>query len=260
MRRSIAILFAILKMTVSNGQNIIPYQRDLAISDVNGVPKNSSVWYFPVETFRDTSYSIGAKKDSLMIGIHENCGDGLRSKEDFMTTNNLSESQIMEYTRTAIDTSMLNWYSSELYKMNEPVLYNFPLNSEVYRFTWIRAFHTTVVISVIKTNSEILIVTKRIEQYPDEEQFRVRVSCKPLAQKYFNRLKRIACRAKLFEMPHILRRGCVTYVDGSVWILETHDRAGYYYAKRHSPQKNTLIRQIGVYIIEKSDANLDMIY
>ena len=41
---------------------------------------------------------------------------------------------------TGIDAFMLNWFSSALYSAKEPILYNYYLGHDIYRFLWLRSF------------------------------------------------------------------------------------------------------------------------
>lgn len=68
---------------------------------------------------------------------------------------------------TGIDTFALNWFSSALFSAKEPILYNYYLGHDIYRFLWLRSFHRPVVISIHKDNDKFWLTTKELNKQPD---------------------------------------------------------------------------------------------
>lgn len=64
------------------------------------------------------------------------------------------------------------WYSLTLKNCEEPVLYNYKGLDEIYRVTWLRAFHYPVVFRFQKQGFNFLPTTKvlreRYDEYADE--------------------------------------------------------------------------------------------
>lgn len=69
------------------------------------------------------------------------------------------------WNNTRIDTFKLKWFSANYLCFKEPILYNYYLGYENYRFLWIRSFHRPVLIKVIKTN-KVAITTKILAHQP----------------------------------------------------------------------------------------------
>lgn len=69
--------------------------------------------------------------------------------------------------KTGIDSFTLNWFSSALYSAKEPILYNYYLGHDIYRFLWLRSFHRPVVISIHKANNKIWLITKELNKQPN---------------------------------------------------------------------------------------------
>jgi hypothetical protein len=64
-----------------------------------------------------------------------------------------------------IDTFKLKWFSANYLCFKEPILYNYYLGYENYRFLWIRSFNKPVLITIKKTN-KISINTKMLARHP----------------------------------------------------------------------------------------------
>lgn len=65
-----------------------------------------------------------------------------------------------------IDSFCLKWFSSNYSCFKSPILYNYYLGYENYRFLWIRNFHKPVLITIRKKN-KIEINTKFLNGHPD---------------------------------------------------------------------------------------------
>lgn len=67
---------------------------------------------------------------------------------------------------TSLSLLPLKWYSSNYRCFKAPILYNYYLGYENYRFLWIRSFHRPVLITIYK-KKKIEINTKILERHPD---------------------------------------------------------------------------------------------
>lgn len=59
-----------------------------------------------------------------------------------------------------VDTYLLETYSSRLYAMKEPLLFNKQLDKEVYRFLWDRSFHYPFMVRIEKSSEGIYLYWK----------------------------------------------------------------------------------------------------
>ena len=64
-----------------------------------------------------------------------------------------------------IDTFGLKWFSANYLCFREPILYNYFMGYENYRFLWVRSFNNPVLITIKHTNT-ILINTKILADQP----------------------------------------------------------------------------------------------
>ena len=71
----------------------------------------------------------------------------------------------IEYTQ--IDTFMYNWFSSNLHSAHEPILFNYYLGHDIYRFLWLRSFDRPVVISIHKNNEKVWLETRILDKQPE---------------------------------------------------------------------------------------------
>ncbi|WP_042892161.1 hypothetical protein, partial [Anaplasma marginale] len=95
------------------------------ISNVLGEPATSSTFYFPLEHFIDTL--------------------------------NFFDTTIIQ-----LDTFSVRWFSEQLHFMDEPILYNYFLDKQIYRLTWLRSFHPDIVLRFENRNGEIALIQKKL--------------------------------------------------------------------------------------------------
>jgi hypothetical protein len=60
----------------------------------------------------------------------------------------------------ALDSFLNDWFSSQLFALNEPVLKGYPSDFEVYRFTWLRTFHRPISIRMDKLGEVVSLTVK----------------------------------------------------------------------------------------------------
>jgi hypothetical protein len=61
---------------------------------------------------------------------------------------------------TSMDSFLNTWYSKILFALNEPVLYNYTGDIEVYRFTLLRTFHNPVAVRLQNDGKDITLYSK----------------------------------------------------------------------------------------------------
>lgn len=95
--------------------------------DSNNVPIHKNQFYFPLYIFPEVeSHYEGITDGSFTIK--------------------------REIKKGKFDTFVLKWYSSQLYAMKEPLLYNKKINKQVFRFTWLRTFDNPIIVRLEKTD------------------------------------------------------------------------------------------------------------
>ncbi len=169
-----------------------------------------------------------------------------------------------------IDTFSLQWFSFNLQTMKEPILYSQYLGKEIYRFSWFRSFDPPVTITLEKDQGEYFIITKktnrlfyqsptRLLYYRDnivagiKDTLPLYLQINQRKQIEKSQYKTFVDILKQTEFTCISPRGIENVgVDGSEWIIEVHNKNGYYYVDRHSPQDSTPLRKLGEYLINLS--------
>ena len=190
--------------------------------------------------------------------------------------------------KTGIDSFILNWYSSALYAAKEPILYNYYLGHDIYRFLWLRSFHRPVVFSFNRDGNKIWLTTKELNKQPDffDQYAPIKFVAPELLpiSKYDTTqirdkekedrkiIKKADRKAEIIlnqtinlteqewdEFETILNN-CSFWtskpyietlgLDGSEWIIEGHLRSKYWFINRWSPHDN--FRKAGEYLIKKS--------
>ena len=253
-------MLALFLPQLGYGQSIYrtDYKRSAAISDQDGKPQNAQTWYFPAERCIDSSeIHVEVPKSQINEAMRTD------PKYDLFPDGRIYKSQI----QARIDTSKLNWFSNYLYQLQEPVLYNYPLKKEIYRFTCLRAFHPPIVVSIQKEGNNITLHTKVLEKMPEGRVHAVDTATSVSFR--INTVRRITKAdythyVGLLDSLKVLSTSPLGMsflaVDGSRWILETHRPDGYYFVTRHSPAEHDPLRILGDYLLNLSDAKQEERY
>lgn len=204
------LFIACIKEREQNNIERFRYSRDFSVSDSLGIPKDKRTLYFP-----DSMYNYKPADSILFFVRYENKG-----------------------------------WSSLLYIAREPVLYNFYLKKDIYRFSWSRAFHEPIIISLIKENNKVMIQWKkirlgdgRIQYIEDGSTFQK----KDLSLDCWAHFEKILDEAHYWEM---LPYYSIIGLDGSTWIIEAHLEDKYWFVNRWAPRDN--FQKCGMYLIELS--------
>ena len=270
MLRLLLLLVAVWPLS-GNGQSPfrVPYQQSSTISDQAGKPVNSATWYFPADRFIDsTRSSVGVPKEQV--------NDSMRTNLTyvFLPGGRVIERRIV----THVDTFKLKWFSYYLYKLQEPVLSNYPLDKEVYRLTWLRSFHPPVVVRMEKEGNRVRLITKILSQIPQLPGHRyadrdgtIHLTDTSIAIPFRRNTTRTIPKAIYDEYMRLLTEQKALFIsplgfrdslgsDGSEWILETHRPDGYYFIVRWSPKQREILRTLGDYLLDLSDAKKEKRY
>jgi hypothetical protein len=173
-------------------------------------------------------------------------------------------------------------YSSTLFSFKEPVLYNYYLGEERYRFLWLRSFHLPMVFILSNKNGKVALRIKKLDQTPQfedekyglpwpgvEDDFKgktlEKIGDSILVVKADRKAKiifdtTINLRTKdLEKFSSLLAQNAFwttpvykqnDAMDGATWIMEAHLENCYRYIIRQSPDKE--IREAGEYLIKLS--------
>lgn len=181
---------------------------------------------------------------------------------------------------TNIDSFRCSWYSSNLFAAKEPILYNYYLGHDMYRFLWLRSFDKPVIISLHKDEEKIWLITKELDKQPqfielhyishfkpikikhNENNIATGIDVKPdsilkldrqaklilnerknLSIDEWNRFERLLLKSN-FWSKQIKNSGGI---DGSEWIIEAHLKNKYWVVDKWSPKND--YRKCGEYLI-----------
>jgi hypothetical protein len=192
-----------------------------------------------------------------------------------------------------LDTFLLNWFSSALYAAEEPILHNYYLGHDIYRFLWLRSFHRPVVFSLHKNGDQVWMTTKMLDKQPnfmemvyvhhdhpeidtdgnielaeldqpnglvidsistaDRKATIVLNETKQLSKREWEEFEQLLIDCSYWSLEPHVER---MGLDGSEWTLEAHLKNRYWLVNRWSPEGD--IRRAGEYLIVKSGLKEDI--
>ena len=227
LRVIVFIFFAFLIWNCNSDKKYF-YSEDLSISNENGFPKSNKELYFPLDWIKSQ---------------YEN------EKEIFF-----------------IDSGYIMRPSELLYAFGEPLLYNFHLNKEIYRLTWIRSFEPDICISLEKQGDTLYLIEKKFKNPFSTKYYRTDTSDidgylipipsdttlevnskKQIDIEIWNKLENLI-EVSQFDTIKPFYTG-IPISDGYSWIIEMHKKNKYYMVDR---QLGGGIGEIGDYIIEQT--------
>jgi|GEM_PF-630901 len=250
--------------------NKLLFTSNPTLSSKEGIPKDSAIYYFPVTAFMDTTTRIAYNNTGKVQKTYS------PALEEYSKLKNIDKRKLMDTSYIRIDSFKLEWYSKVLRLMKEPLLYNYYLGREVYRFTWLRSFHPPVSISLIKNGKQIIICTKTLQSNPvfgiqidlqgkvikDERYKNIPLklnTTKTVNIKQWQTFNQLLQKYNFWYMPSTQNR---LGIDGSEWILESHQPDGYYFVNRWSPnrKREESFRELCEYLVNLSDAAKELEY
>jgi hypothetical protein len=138
---------------------------------------------------------------------------------------------------TKVDSMEMNWYSSTLRILKEPVLYDETNKGEVFRFTCLRSHDAPFSIRVEKPVSGPAKLILKIANEPHGSQVEKLLinTTEELRPVQWEQIKNSAQTSDFWQMPvQIPRFG----FDGSEWLLEGMSQGKYHVVNRWSPKQN----------------------
>ena len=112
------------------------------------------------------------------------------------------------------DTSRVRWFSRDLWRLQEPVIYNVPLapGEEIYRFTWLRSFQRPMAVRLSKRGKKYILAWK-VASIPVPARVRLTSQDKSVKYKSF---KEKTIRARYGN--GALQQEGSRYVSRHVWL------------------------------------------
>lgn len=193
-------------------------------------------------------------------------------------------------TEIKLDTLKQKAYSAYLYNANEPILFNYYLGHDIYRFVWSRAFNPPIIFTLNKDEDKVWLTTKTLDRHPIvmdiewtdfvppptnpdgtpdtiSEYIRPEPDSVTKADRFakivINETKNYS-NTEWTKFEQLIKDanywGMVpTYntigQDGSTWIIEAHTKNKYWFVDRWAPRDNDAFRKCGEYLIKLSTLN-----
>ena len=273
MLRILILLPLLLGACSSPAVSQSPYPQNPAVSDAQGLPRDSSTFYFPAA-------------DS--------------ASKPVLTTNQLSaeeQNAQADYCREVLGVA-----SANLHCFGAPVLSNYYLGHDTYRFLWLRSFHRPVLLTLTQQADGATLRTQfltksastprlavilfvpptaspqeaarlqrefDLEQKNPEVQRELAETNRPAEQLPQLETTRLLTPQQWQQFQQLLQRGgfsrqtvceSSTVLDGAYWILEAHTAGGYHAVLRHSPDKQDGFRRVCEYLLNLSSARKEERY
>ncbi|MEQ9465762.1 MAG: hypothetical protein RLN88_00035 [Ekhidna sp.] len=171
--------------------------------------------------------------------------------------NKIPKDKLHTYYQRGIDSTTVDYLSELLYKAKEPILSNFYLGYENYRFTWTRSFHNDYILTLVSKEENAEIQITEI----DKNSGQLKKSSKKIKQHEFEEFKMMLINANFWIMKSYK---WTLGNDGSRWTIEAHVPLAYKVLSRWSPnlyyEDDLILRQLGTWLINKSGIKVKEIY
>ncbi len=213
-------LFVFVLITISSicsisQPNMTYFDNTIKDLDVNNVPNDYRQFYFPIALFPHCDWVY--------------VDDTVKNSTDKTYSIFVKEFRL----NNQCDTFVVRWYSSHLFAMREPLLFNRKIDKQVYRFTWLRTFDEPIVIRIEKHHNNYSLFWKENDGkggyysggMTDSKSIEIN---KEMWDKFISLIE----QANFWEMEP--GRG-YSGTDGSEWILEGADSARYHVVTKWSP-------------------------
>jgi hypothetical protein len=142
------------------------------------------------------------------------------------------------------------WYSRKLYDMEEPLVYN-QKEKTIYRFIWLRSFHSPIVIRVEKLNDSIQLTWKLASGaggYSTGDL--VTNKSKTVSVKDWQKFLKLLTKAKYWQLDAEV--GSIG-ADGAQWIIEGLSNNRYHIVDRWSSNKLSAFQKCAIYLLSLTD-------
>jgi hypothetical protein len=194
-----------------------------------------------------------------------------------------SRDGIRGFSYTRSDTFKEKWYSSSLFSLREPVLFDKQIQTDLYRFLWLRSFNRPMVFVLRRTGDRVTLTTKKLDREPEFEETKyvskgwpglmdelkgktiekvgdslVIVKADRKAELIYDSTRTLTVGEwqhfeELLQKVRFVTMAATSNdagMDGSEWILEHLYNDQYQFVNRWSPESG--IHDVGVYLITLS--------
>lgn len=155
------------------------------------------------------------------------------------------------------------WFSRHLAAAREPSIYLLaqqpkPSGLSALRFTWLRTFHSPVVIRAEERGEgSYWLVAKELSGAGGYDPGNIKRSMeRKLSRDEMQRLRQLLARNLFFQLRS---KDCALGCDGSVWIFESLDQQGYHLLTRWSPDDGP-VREVGEFMLTLTGWKFDEQY
>ncbi|MCX6244881.1 MAG: hypothetical protein NTU98_09270 [Bacteroidetes bacterium] len=132
----------------------------------------------------------------------------------------------------SVDSTELLQFSNFLFQMKEPLLYNVKFKKDVYRFTWLRSIHESIVIRIEKDSNSINLFWSKSSGNGIYNPVRVYdQGTVHVPLKNWEKFIQILNACKFWN----LQKGVNDLEDSSSWILEGVTQNQYHITIRYTP-------------------------
>jgi hypothetical protein len=162
MRQFLIFLVLILVMSCikrRSNDKIEHFINDSAISSIDGKPLDSLSFYFPKKLFVDSIRYFVYDKDTVDFKSNQNLDTLIKYRKLIK-----EKVQVLDTLRIEAVTFFAEPWSFALFKMKEPILYNYDLHKEIYRLIIDQSFNKFLVIHIEKNNDSIFVTTKGLNR------------------------------------------------------------------------------------------------
>ena len=154
----------------------------------------------------------------------------------------------------SLDTFMNVWYSKMLSALQEPILYDYDGDSEVFRFTWLRTFHNPITIRIQKKGDSISLTTKVSDGAGGYEPGKISMDKTiPIDTIEWKKIDELFKKMDFWKLP---AESDFRGNDGAEWILESATKDRYHFATRWSAGRNADYGRCCVYFLKLADLNI----
>ncbi len=171
--------------------------------------------------------------------------------------NSIPKDMIHIYYKRSADTFRVKYLSELLYKLKEPVLSNSYMGIETYRFIWTPSFHDYYIIRLKRLEESSELIIKKYNTHTGK----IEQSSKVITGKEFEEFKQLLVNSNYWIMKSY---EWTMGNDGATWTIEAHVSNGYKVLCRWAPglfyEDDLILRQLGTWLIEKSEIDVTEIY
>jgi len=160
------------------------------------------------------------------------------------------------YADQEMDNLVRNWYAKYLVEMKEPSLLSLQPSDggSVYRFTWLRSFHSKVVVRVWANGGVGMLSVKELPREQDDRNSQLCVEqTKTLTADEWMAFHRLLDQACIWTLPS--SQGNAIATDGAWWMFEANSAGYYQVIARQSPEAS--YRDLCLYMLKLSALPVD---